>query len=539
MGDVRREGETGRVDAVVVGAGFGGMYVLHSLRGAGLRAIVFEGGDDVGGTWYWNRYPGARCDVESVEYSYGFSKELQQEWNWTERYAGQPEILRYAQHVADRFDLRRDIRFGTRVTAAVFDERSARWQVKTDRGDDVSAQYLIMATGCLSSANLPAIDGIAAFTGQIFHTGRWPHDRVDFTGRRVGVVGTGSSAIQAIPVIAEEAEKLTVFQRTANYSVPAWNRELDPAELAEIKADYEGLRARNRAMPGALGSRWAWNTKSALEVSPEERQREYAARWAIGGFAFVGAFADTATKKAANDCAAEFVRGKIREVVRDAATADLLSPRQTIGCKRICLDTRYYETFNRSNVQLVDISASPIEAITATGLRTGDAEYELDCIVFATGFDAMTGSLVRIDIKGLGGTTLADKWADGPVTYLGLGVPDFPNLFIVTGPGSPSVLANMFVAIEQHGDWITECIGYMRERGHARIEATPEATEAWIDHVNEVAGRTLYPTCNSWYLGANIPGKKRVFMPLPGFPTYVQKCDEVAARGYEGFTLGG
>ncbi len=526
------------MDVVVVGAGIGGLYALHRFRNDGLRVVVFETGDDVGGTWYWNRYPGARCDVESVEYSYGFSKELEQEWDWTERYAGQPEILRYLQHVADRFGLRRDIRFETRVTEAVFDDAGGRWRVRTDRGDDVAARFLVMATGCLSSANLPAIEGIGDFQGRVLHTGRWPQEQVNFRGKRVGVVGTGSSGIQAIPVIADQAAELTVFQRTASYSVPAWNRPLSAEELAEIKADYQGLRARNRAMPGAIGSRWSFNDKSALEVSDEEREQEYEKRWEIGGFAFVGAFKDTSIDPRANHYSAEFVRRKIREIVQDPVTADLLSPRHTISCKRICLDTNYYETFNRPNVGLVDISQAPIERITPRGLVAGGTEHELDMIVFATGFDAMTGSLTRIDIRGRGGRTLREAWEAGPVNYLGLGVPGFPNLFTLTGPGSPSVLANMFVANEQHVDWVADCIAYLSEHGYATIEATPEAADAWVGHVNEVAGRTLYPTCNSWYLGANIPGKTRVFMPLPGFPAYAEKCDEVASRGYEGFTLG-
>ncbi|HZQ58090.1 MAG TPA: NAD(P)/FAD-dependent oxidoreductase [Acidimicrobiales bacterium] len=525
------------LDVVVVGAGLGGMYALHRFRGDGLRVVVFETGDDVGGTWYWNRYPGARCDVESVEYSYGFSEELEQEWEWTERYAGQPEILCYLQHVASRFDLYRDIRFETRVTEAVFDEAGARWRVRTDRGDDVSAQFLVMATGCLSSANLPNIDGIGDFRGLVLHTGRWPREEVDLSATRVGVVGTGSSAIQAIPVIAEVAADLTVFQRTASYTVPAWNRALTPEEVAEIKADYQGLRARNRAMPGALGSRWSFNDQSALEVTDEEREAEFEKRWAIGGFAFVGAFKDTSTDPKANFYAAEFVRRKIREIVHDPATAELLSPRHTISCKRICLDTNYYETFNRPNVHLVDISSTGIERVTATGIVAGATAYELDVIVFATGFDAMTGSLTRIDAKGRQGQSLKDAWAAGPVNYLGLSVPGFPNLFTLTGPGSPSVLANMFVANEQHVDWVADCMRYLRTKGFRTIEATEGAAEDWVAHVNEVAGRTLYPSCNSWYLGANIPGKTRVFMPLPGFPAYVERCDDVAARGYEGFVL--
>jgi cyclohexanone monooxygenase len=525
------------LDAVVVGAGFAGMYMLHRLRGLGLRTRVFEAGDDVGGTWYWNRYPGARCDVESLEYSYSFSEELQQEWEWTERYSGQPEILRYAQHVAERFDLRRDIQFATRVSAARFDERAGRWRVRTDRGDEVGAQFLIMATGCLSAANVPRFEGLERFEGAVYHTGRWPHSGVDFGGKRVGIIGTGSSAIQAIPVIAEQARELVVFQRTPNFSIPARNHPLDPAEQAAVKADYAGLRARNRRMPSALGSRVAWNQGSVLDADPEERERSFESTWEKGGFLFLSAYGDTTTDRAANAIAADFVHRKIRAIVRDPALAELLSPRQVLGCKRLCLDTNYFETYNRPNVRLVDVSAAPIESVTPKGLRTGGREYELDCLVLATGFDAMTGALLGIDIRGCRGASLAGKWADGPVTYLGLGIPGFPNLFAITGPGSPSVLANMIPAIEQHVDWIGDCIAYLREHELARIEASAAAAEAWVAHVNAVADTTLYPTCNSWYLGANIPGKKRVFMPLYGFPPYVEKCNDVAAKGYEGFEL--
>jgi cation diffusion facilitator CzcD-associated flavoprotein CzcO len=524
-------------DAVVVGAGFGGLYALHRLRTVGLSARVFEAGTDVGGTWYWNRYPGARCDVESLEYSYQFSEELQQEWVWTERYAGQPEILRYLRHVADRFGLRDGIQLDTRVTAARFDDSSSRWNVSTDAGDEVSAQFLIMATGCLSAANMPDVAGVETFEGGVYHTGRWPHEGVDLAGKRVGVVGTGSSGIQSIPVIAKEARELFVFQRTAQYSIPARNQPLDPAEQAAIKADYAGLRARNNRMPGAFGSRFTWNTASALEADPEERDREFETRWAVGGFQFLGAFGDTGQDLRANYFPAEFVRTKIREIVRDPEVAALLSPKQAIGCKRICLDTDYFETFNRPNVHLVDISDSPLEALTPKGLRTGGREYELDCIVFATGYDAMTGALLRVDISGRGGATLRESWAAGPVTYLGLGIPGFPNLFVIAGPGSPSVLANVITCDEQHVEWVTDCIQYLRARGYRDIEATPEAADAWVTHVNQVADTTLYPTCNSWYLGANVPGKPRVFMPLPGYPAYVEKCDDVAANEYEGFTL--
>jgi len=524
-------------DAVVVGMGFGGMYMLHRARVAGLRVRGYEAGDDVGGTWYWNRYPGARCDVESLEYSYSFSEELQQEWEWTERYPGQAEILSYARYVAERFDLRRDIQFETRVTAARFDEVAGRWDVRTDRGDEVSAQFLIMATGCLSSTNVPDIEGLDRFEGAVYHTGRWPKEGVDFRGQRVGVVGTGSSGIQAIPVIAEEAEELYVFQRTPQFSIPARNAPLDAAEQAAVKADYQGFRARNRQTPGAIGSRLGWNTASVLECDPEEREREFESRWNIGGFTFVGAFGDTSTNPDANKFAADFVRDKIREKVHDPKVAEMLMPKTHIGCKRICLDTNYFETFNRPNVHLVDISEAPMERATPRGLCTNGREYELDCIVFATGYDAMTGSLLRIDIRGRGDQSLGDVWSAGPVTYLGLGIPGFPNLFVIAGPGSPSVLANMIVCVEQHVDWITECVEYLRDHGYRSIEATPEAADEWVAYVNQVAGGTLYPTCNSWYLGANVPGKPRVFMPLPGFPAYVAKCDEVAAKGYEGFVL--
>ena len=527
------------VDAVVVGAGFAGLYMLHRLRGAGWSAQGFEAGSGVGGTWYWNRYPGARCDVESLEYSYQFDEDLQQEWEWTERYAGQAEILRYLEHVADRFDLRRDIQFDTRVLAAAFDEATSRWTIRTSREDEgaISARFLIMASGCLSSANLPDIPGLDCFTGDVFHTGRWPHEGVDFSGKRVGVIGTGSSGIQAIPIIAKEAEQLVVFQRTANYSVPARNAPLHPDEQRAVKEDYAGLRARNRMMPTGFGSRMPPPGASALEAEPDERHREFQSRWERGGFGFLASYADLTLDRAANATAAEFVRNKIREIVHDPVVADMLSPTQVIGCKRLCLDSGYFEAFNRENVRLVDIGGTPIDAITPTGLRAGGEYFDLDCLVFATGFDAMTGALLAIDICGRNGSTLRDAWSAGPRTYLGLGVPDFPNVFIITGPGSPSVLTNMVVSIEQHVDWISDCIASMRDHGHDRIEATHQSADDWVAYVNSIAHLTLFPYCNSWYLGANVPGKPRVFMPLPGFPPYDEQCKHVAANGYEGFVL--
>jgi cyclohexanone monooxygenase len=525
------------LDAVIVGAGFAGLYMLHRLRGLGLSARVFEAGQGVGGTWYWNRYPGARCDVESMDYSYSFSDELQQEWRWTERYSSQPEILRYINHVADRFELRRDIQLETRVTAALFNEATGRWTVRTDRGHEVSAQFCIMATGCLSTAQTPKFKGLEDFKGTWYHTGHWPHEGVDFTGQRVGVIGTGSSAIQSIPIIAAQAAHLFVFQRTPNFSVPAHNAPLDPEYERTVKASYAEFR--RQARESRVGFVVERNDKSALEVSDEERTREYEARWSRGGLGFSSTFNDLLISKDANDTAAEFFRAKIRSIVRDPAVAETLVPKHyPLGTKRLCVDTSYYATFNRDNVTLVDLTKTPIETITPEGLRTSEQAYTLDSIVFAIGFDAMTGSLLAMDIRGRDGQTLRDKWAEGPKTYLGLAVAGFPNLFAITGPGSPSVLSNMIVSIEQHADWIADCIAYLREHHHTRIEATTEAERDWVQHVNDVGHATLYPQANSWYMGANIPGKPRMFMPyIGGVGVYRQKCDEVAAKGYEGFQL--
>jgi cyclohexanone monooxygenase len=528
-----------QIDVVIVGAGFGGMYMLHRLRGLGLSAIVFDVASGVGGTWYWNRYPGARCDVESMQYSYSFSEELQQEWQWSEVFAGQPEILRYANHVADRLDLRRDMRFETRVTSAVFDEAAHRWTVGTDRGDVVSARYCVMATGCLSAARLPDFPGMNSFKGKTYHTGHWPHEGVDFTGLRVGVVGTGSSAIQSIPVIADQAAHVTVFQRTPNFSIPSRNRPM-PADYAQSWKDvYPTRRAEARlARTGVLAYP---NDQSAIETPETERLAIYEKRWESGGTTFMASFNDLIFNKASNDTAADFVRSKIRAMVNDPVKADLLAPTShPIGTKRICVDTNYYLAYNRPNVDLVDVRNDPIEAVTPDGLHVGGKDYEFDAIVFATGFDAMTGALTRMGIVGRGGEQLADKWADGPRTYLGLMTAGFPNLFMITGPGSPSVLSNMIVSIEQHVDWITDCLAHLTHSQRDCIEATLSAENAWVQHVNEVADTTLYPSAASWYMGANIPGKPRVFMPyIGGVGTYRQKCDEIAANGYEGFQLAG
>ncbi|OJY41416.1 NAD(P)/FAD-dependent oxidoreductase [Pseudonocardia sp. 73-21] len=524
-----------KVDAVVVGAGFAGLYMLHRLRGLGLSTVVLEAGDGVGGTWYWNRYPGARCDSESWFYSYSFSDELQQEWEWSERYPRQPEILRYLEHVADRFDLRRDIRFGERVTTATFDDG---WRVETATGGRFEAQFLITAVGCLSTANVPAIPGLETFGGEWFHTGMWPHEGVSFAGKRVGVVGTGSTGIQAVPVIAEDAEHLTVFQRTANYSVPARNGPFDPADQAEIKRNYAAHREVQRSTFG--GFPYFPDDRSALSVSDEERAAVYEAAWERGGLRFRASFNDILSDEAANATASEFLRDKIAQVVRDPATAEALTPRDHgFATKRPPIDTHYFETYNRGNVTLVDLKKTPIEEITPAGIRTTDAEHPLDTIVFATVFDALTGPLLGIDIRGEGGVSLRDEWAEGPRTYLGLQVVGFPNLFTITGPGSPSVLSNMPTSIEQHVGWITDCLAHLRAEGVGRIEATPGAQDAWMAHVAEAASATLLsrsPT--SWYLGANVPGKPRIFMPYAGgLATYAQRCAEVADAGYEGFAL--
>ena len=525
-------------DAVVVGAGFAGMYMLHRLRGQGLTVRVYEQGGDVGGTWYWNRYPGARCDIESMQYSYSFSDELQQEWNWSERYAPQPEILKYANHVADRFNLRTDIQFNTRVDRADFDERANTWEVATSDGRTVTAKYVVLATGCLSNARVPDIKGLPHFSGKVYHTGHWPHEGVDFTNLRVGVIGTGSSAIQSVPVIAEQARHLTVFQRTANFSIPARNAELTAEERDAFRRNYPEIRrfAREEARNGIYAE---LPDRGALDDGDNERRARFEQRWAKGGLTFMLAYNNLILDKAANETAASFVREKIAHIVRDPETAKRLQPDDhPIGSKRICVDTEYYATFNRPNVTLVDIKSDPIEEILPNAVRTRTRDHEIDALVLATGFDAMTGSVAKIDISGRNGQTLNQKWAEGPRTYLGLMSEGFPNLFVITGPGSPSVLSNMIVSIEQHVDWITEAIAFMRDRGFEAMEASREAEDGWVAHVNEVAHATLYPRANSWYMGANIPGKPRVFMPyIGGVGVYRRICDEVAAKGYEGFTM--
>jgi cation diffusion facilitator CzcD-associated flavoprotein CzcO len=530
--------EANSTDAVIVGAGLSGLYQLYRLRESGLSARVIEAGSGVGGTWYWNRYPGARCDVESMAYSYSFSPELEQEWTWTEKYPTQPEILRYIEHVADRFDLRRDVTFETRVTDAVYSDVTSRWTVTTNTGEVIDTQYLIMATGCLSTSKAPEIPGAERFGGPTYHTGHWPHEGVDFTGMRVGVIGTGSSGIQSIPIIAGQASELTVFQRTPNFSMPAGNRPLDEAEVADMKARYPDFREAQRT--SGFGVPIEAATQSALEVGDDVRSATYQAGWDAGNLvAILASYNDTLTSKDANDTAAEFVRGQIRSIVKDPELAETLSPRSfPFGTKRPCLDSGYYDTFNQEHVDLVDIRKTPLVEITERGVRTSEDEYEFDAIVFATGFDAMTGALLAVDIRGRDGISLREKWAEGPRTYLGLAVAGFPNLFTITGPSSPSVLSNMIVSIEQHVEWITDCIEHLREQGVAEIEPTVEAEDGWVQHVEEVGNMTLYPTADSWYMGSNVPGKPRVFMAyIGGVGAYREKCDEVATKGYEGFAL--
>jgi cyclohexanone monooxygenase len=524
------------LDVVIIGAGFAGLYMLHRMRQAGRSVAVIEAASDVGGTWYWNRYPGARCDVESMQYSYSFDDDLQQEWQWTERFATQPEILRYINHVADRFDLRRDIVFDTRVAKLSFDDEAGLWNIATEPGQTVRARYVVAAVGCLSAARIPQLPGLEQYNGPIYHTGDWPHEGVDFTGKRVAVVGTGSSGIQAIPEIAKQAKTLHVFQRTPNFSLPARNAPLTEAQVHHWKSQYPELRRHAREATRS-GTIYDMPSKSALEVDEDERKREFEARWAKGGANFMYAFNDLIVNEDANRTAADFVRGKIREIVRDQDVADALSPTTyPIFTKRICVDTDYFETFNRDNVTLVDLRKTPLEEITADGVRTSEADYPFDAIVFATGFDAITGALTALGIEGPGGS-LNDKWAAGPRAYLGLMSAGFPNLFMVTGPGSPSVLSNVVVSIEQHVDWIARCLDHLDAMGATRIDAEPAAEDAWLEHVNEVAHTTLYPRAASWYMGANIPGKPRVFMPYIGVHTYREKCNEVVARGYEGFAI--
>ena len=530
-----KSSQTSHYDAVVIGAGFAGLYMLHRLRQLGRRSHLFEAGDGVGGTWYWNCYPGARCDVDSMQYSYSWSPELQQEWKWTERYPAQAEILRYINHVADRFDLRRDISLNARVSSGQWLADQQRWLVRTEQGLEVTCDILITATGCLSESRLPHIEGLDGYQGKTYHTGRWPKEPVDFTGLRVGVMGTGSSGIQAIPQLAKQAKELYVFQRTPNFSVPAWNGPIDPVHQQDWLANYP--KYREQARNTRSGIMYEYGTQSAVEMSDEARAEEMERRWRKGGTNFAHSFNDTFTNRQSNELLSEFVRGKIRQMVKDPAIAQKLLPHDHgIGTKRICVDTGYYQTYNLPHVKLIDLRSTPIERFDAQAAITREGRYEVDAMVFATGYDAVTGALERLNLIGEQGKTFQQLWHSGPTSYLGLMTVGFPNLFTITGPGSPSILTNVIVSIEQHVDWIADCLAHMDRHGHTRIEAQQSAQDQWVKHVQEVANGTLFVTANSWYMGANIPGKPRVFLPyIGGFSTYAAHCQEVVKKGYEGF----
>jgi cation diffusion facilitator CzcD-associated flavoprotein CzcO len=527
-----------QVDAVVVGAGFSGLYMLYRLRQLGMSVKVFDSAGDVGGTWYWNRYPGARCDVPTTDYAYSFDPELEKAWTWSEKYATQPEILDYLRFVADRYGLRSDIEFSATVTSARWDEQEKRWRITTGCGTDIRCRYYIMATGCLSLPKSPDIEGAERFAGQVYFTSRWPHEGVDFTGQRVAVIGTGSSGIQSIPLIARQASQLTVFQRTANFSIPAHNGPASADRLKQLGGDRDGYRHAARWSRGGI----PMEPTDVLGVTASEavRRERFEAAWELGElFGILNVFADQAVDPASNDIVAEMIREKIRSIVKDPETAEMLSPKgHYFGTKRPCLDTGYFETYNMPHVRLVDLRKQPIVSITEDGIETADESFGFDAIVYATGFDAMTGPLVAADVAGRDGLSLKEKWAAGPSTYLGLMTAGFPNFFMLTGPGSPSVLSNMTVSIEQHVDWVAGCLKNMREEGFETIEPTTLAESGWNQHVQDCADITLLPTANSWYMGANVPGKPRVFMLfVGGFAVYNDICADVADAGYKGFTL--
>ncbi|WP_178917723.1 NAD(P)/FAD-dependent oxidoreductase [Natronomonas gomsonensis] len=544
-GDVReatteRASETTDFDAVVVGAGFSGLYMLHRLRELGLSVRVYEKGDGVGGTWYWNRYPGARCDSESHIYCYSFDEDLYEEWEWSERYPEQPEILEYLNFAADELDLRRDIAFETEVTSASYDDDAATWTIETADGERVETRFFISAVGCLSEPFKPDFDGLDTFEGEWYHTARWPHDGVDLDGQRVGVIGTGSTGIQFISETASRAGHLTVFQRTPNYAVPARNRPLEAEEYEEIRENYDAIweQARN----SRLGMPFDPDENSARGLSEAEIHDILEDRWQQGGFRFLHAFepGHVLSNADTNAIISEFIREKIRERVDDPDTAEKLVPTDhPYGAKRPPMDYNdYYGTYNRDDVSLVDVEENPITEITPDGVRTTADEYDLDVLVFATGFDAMTGALLAMDIRGRDGLPLEEKWADGPTTYLGLGMHDFPNLFTITGPQSPSVLTNMPMSIEQHVEWITDCIAYMDREGYDRIEATAESEQQWVSQTNMLADNMLFSEAKSWYRGENVPGKPSIFTPFPGgLEMYRGICERVAEDDYDGFEL--
>ena len=520
------------LDVIIVGAGFSGLYMLYKMRKMNLKALIIERASDAGGTWFWNRYPGARCDIESIEYSYSFSDELQQEWNWSNRYSDQSEILEYINYVVKKFNLKENIVFNTSVKSAKFDEKLKNWIVETD-SKSYSSKFCVMATGTLSSIKQPNFDGLENFKGDWYVTGEWPHEKLDFTSKKVAIIGTGSSAVQSIPVIAQEAKNLTVFQRSPNYTIPANNRPLTEKELSNAKSSYDQIREKAKYTRAGIGYN-QFEERKLLDLSSEEIKKELNNRWKIGGQEiFTAGFTDVGVNVEANKIVADFVKSKIKEIVKDPNVAELLSPEDAIGCKRLCADTNYFETYNRENVELIDLNSNPINSITENGILTKNKEFKFDTIIFATGFDAMTGALQAIDITGKNGKKLKQVWKDGPKSFLGLLINGFPNLFTITGPGSPSVLTNMMVAIEQHVEWISDCINFLSKSNLNEVEADELFQIEWMDHIEEVAKNTLRYTCNSWYVGANVPGKKRVFMPYAGgFGKYREKCDEIAENNY-------
>jgi cation diffusion facilitator CzcD-associated flavoprotein CzcO len=532
------------VDALVIGAGFSGLYVLHRLRQLGLRTRVLEMAENVGGTWLYNRYPGARCDIESIEYSYSFSEEIQQEWVWTETMPAQPEVESYLNFVADRLDLRRDIQFDTKVVAMIFDERAATWVVSTEAGETFEAPFVVAATGILSAPLEPDIAGMASFAGTSLFTNRWPKEGVDLAGKRVGVIGTGSTGVQLIPVVAREARQLYVFQRSPAYTLPWQVRRFEPGELDEMKARYDDIRAAQRAHPVGAARLSAFSVLLGMlgkpplkSASREDQLRAIETDGVMGALNWGDLFFDIE----ANRMAATLYGEAVARIVKDPETAAGLVPDHPFGCKRPIIDQGYYETFNRDNVTLVDLRKAPIREVTPTGILTEQGSYDLDVIVYATGFDAMTGALSRIDIRGRDGVSLGEFWAtEGPLSYLGLAVAGFPNLFTIQGPGSPSAATNFVAALEQHVDWISDCVTYLRANGIRTIEALPTAQQEWIDHATSLVAPTvlMHPSCNSWYNGGNVPGKKRMYMGYTGgIPEYRRRCDEIAAAGYTGFKL--